>query len=181
MTPIRDIGNTCAPEYLERYPTLPTSHRKVISALQNCRSGHDGHSLYQGHNCGKHPRVKHSWGNRHCPQGQPHTTQQWLPHHLDNQLPGPHCLVPFTVPAPLRPFSRSHQRLAYQAMFTASSHARKRLAHEERFIGPNLPGFPGILHPWGRQLQDHPHIHSMVPGGGLSADRTTWRPSRASV
>jgi hypothetical protein len=65
-------------------------------------------------------------------------------------------------------------------MFTASSHALKRLAHEERFIGTNLPGFTGILHTWGRQLQYHPHIHYIVPGGGLSADRTTWLPSRAN-
>jgi Putative transposase len=65
-------------------------------------------------------------------------------------------------------------------MFKASSQALKRLAQEERFIGTNLPGFTGILHTWGRQLQYHPHIHYIVPGGGLSADRTTWRPSGAN-
>lgn len=65
-------------------------------------------------------------------------------------------------------------------MCTASSQALKRLAHEERFIGTNLPGLTGILHTWGRQLQYHPHIHSIVPGGGLSKDRTTWLPSRAN-
>jgi hypothetical protein len=86
----------------------------------------------------------------------------------------------FTVPETLRPFIRSHQRLAYQAMFTASSRALKRLATDERFIGTALPGFTGVLHTWGRQLQYHPHIHSIVPGGGLSADRTTWLPSRTN-
>jgi len=65
-------------------------------------------------------------------------------------------------------------------MFQASSLALKRLAQDERFIGTDLPGFTGVLHPWGRQLQDHPHIHSIVPGGGLSKDRTTWRPSRVN-
>jgi hypothetical protein len=88
--------------------------------------------------------------------------------------------VTFTVPETLRPFLRSHQRLASQAMCTASSHALKRLAQEERFIGTNLPGFPGILPTWGRPLQYHPHIHSIVPGGGLAKDRTTGRPSRAN-
>ncbi len=180
MTTIRDIFTAFAPEYLERYPHLPTSHHKVISAIQNCRSGHYGHSLYQCQSCGKHHRVNHSCGNRHCPQCQHHKTQQWLQHQLDKQLPGPHFLVTFTVPETLRPFLRSHQRLAYQAMFKASSQARKRLAQEERFIGTNLPGFTGILHTWGRQLQYHPHIHYIVPGGGLSEDRTTWRPSRAN-
>jgi len=174
-----DIFNPCAPESLERSPNLPTAHPKVISAIQNGRSGHDGHRLYQCQSCGKHHRVNHACGHRHCPPCQHHQTQQWLPHHLDKQLPGPHCLIPFTVPETLRPFIRSHQRLAYQALFKASSQALKRLAHEERFLGTNLPGFPGILHTWGRQLQYHPHLHSMVPGGGLSKDRPPWRPSRA--
>jgi hypothetical protein len=88
--------------------------------------------------------------------------------------------VTCTVPETLRPFIRSHPRLAYQAMFKASSQALKRLAHAERCIGTHLPGFPGLRHPWGRQLQYHPPIHSIVPGGGLSEDRTTWRPARAN-
>ena len=180
MTTISAIFNAFAPEYLARSPNLPTSHHKVISAIQNCRSGHYGHSLSQCQSCGQHHRVNHSCGNRHCPQCQHHKTQQWLQHHLDKQLPGPHFLVTFTVPETLRPFIRSHQRLAYQAMFKASSQALKRLAQEERFIGTHLPGFTGILHTWGRQLQYHPHIHSMVPGGGLSEDRKTWLPSRAN-
>src|SRR5262249_24747203 len=109
-----------------------------------------------------------------------HKPRQWLQHHLDKQLPGPHFLLTFTIPEPLRPFVRSHQRLAYQALFQASAMALKRLAHDERFIGTDLPGFTGVLHTWGRQLQYHPHIHYIVPGGGLSKDRTTWCPSRAN-
>jgi hypothetical protein len=66
-------------------------------------------------------------------------------------------------------------------MFHASAMALKRLAADERFIGTDLPGFTGVLHTWGQQLQYHPHIHDMVPGGGLSKARTTWRPSRAHV
>jgi hypothetical protein len=180
MTTLRDIFTAFAPQYLERYPHLPTSHRKVISAIQHCQSGYYGHSLYQCQSCGEKHRVNHSCGNRHCPQCQHHKTQQWLYHHLDKQLPGPHFLITFTVPETLRPFIRSHQRLAYQAMFNASSLALKRLAKDERFIGTNLPGFTGVLHTWGRQLQYHPHIHYIVPGGGLSKDRTTWLPSRAN-
>jgi len=180
MITLRDIFHAFAPEYLERYPHLPAAHRKVISAIQNCQSGHYGHSLYQCPSCGGHHRVNHSCGNRHCPQCQQHKTQQWLAHHLEKQLPGPHFLLTFTVPETLRPFIRSHQRLAYHALFQASATALKRLATDERFIGTDLPGFTGVLHTWGRQLQYHPHIHYIVPGGGLSKDRTTWRPSRAN-
>jgi hypothetical protein len=180
MTTLRDIFNAFAPEYLERYPHLPTSHRQVISAIQHCQSGHYGYSLYQCQSCGGHHRVNHSCGNRHCPQCQQHKAQQWLHHHLDKQLPGPHFLITFTVPETLRPFIRSHQRIAYQAMFKASSQALKRLAKDERFIGTALPGFTGVLHTWGRQLQYHPHIHYIVPGGGLSTGRDAWLPSRAN-
>jgi hypothetical protein len=180
MTTLREIFNAFAPEYLERYPNLPASHRKVISAIHNCRSGHYGHSLSQCPSCGAKHHVHHACGNRHCPQCQQHKTQQWLFHHLEKQLPGPHFLRTFTVPETLRPFIRSHQRIAYHAMFNASSLALKRLAKDERFIGTDLPGFLGVLHTWGRQLQYHPHIHSIVPGGGLSKDRSEWLPSRAN-
>jgi hypothetical protein len=178
MTTITDIFKAFAPEYLERYPNLPVSHQKTISAIQNCRTGHYGHSLYACQSCAQQHRVNHSCGNRHCPQCQHHKTQQWLHHQLQKHLPGPHFLITFTVPEALRPFIRSHQRIAYAALFKASATALKRLAQEERFIGTNLPGFTGILHTWGRQLQYHPHIHYIVPGGGLSKDRTTWLPSR---
>jgi len=180
MTTITDIFNAFAHEYLQRYPNLPTSHQKVISAIRNCQTGHYGHSLYECQSCGGHHRVNHSCGNRHCPQCQYHKAEQWLHKQLTNQLPGPHFLITFTVPEILRPFIRSHQRIAYQAMFMASSQALKRLAQDARFIGTNLPGFTGILHTWGRQLQYHPHIHYLVPGGGLSKDRSQWLPSRAN-
>ena len=180
MTTLRDIFTAFAPEYLERYPHLPLAHRKVISAIQQCQSGHYGYSLYQCQHCGGQHRVQHSCGNRHCPQCQQPKTQPWLQPHLDKQLPGPHFLSTFPVPEALRPLIRSHQRCAYHAMFTASAEALKRLAQEQRFIGTPFPGFTGVLHTWGRQLQYHPPIHSIVPGGGLSADRTTGLPSRAN-
>ncbi|MGE3540524.1 MAG: transposase [Candidatus Tectimicrobiota bacterium] len=87
--------------------------------------------------------------------------------------------MPFTVPEALHPCIRAHQRPAYDALCPASSRALTRLAADERFLGTDRPGFPGVLHTWGRPLQYHPHIHYIVPGGGLSKDRTTWRPSRA--
>ena len=179
MTTLRDIFTAFAPAYLERSPHLPTAHRPVISAIQHCRSGSYGHSLSPGPHCERHHRVQHACGNRHCPQCQQHTTQQWLQHRLDTQLPGPPVLRTFQVPETLRPCIRSHQRLAYHALLQASATALKRLAQDERFIGTDLPGVTGVLHTWGRQLQYHPPIHDIVPGGGLSQDRTGWLPSRA--
>jgi Putative transposase/Transposase zinc-binding domain len=179
MITIRDIFHAFANEYLERYPNLPLAHHKTLSAIVHCQSGHYGHSLSQCHSCGGPHRVHHSCGNRHCPQCQQHTTPLWLYRHLDQQLPGPHFLLTFTVPETLRSFIRSHQHIAYQSMCNASAEALQRRAKDERFIGTHLPGFTGILHTWGRQLQSHPHIHSIVPGGGRSKDRAEWLPARA--
>ncbi len=180
MTTLRDSFNALAPESLARSPTLPTSHREGISATQPCRSGPDGQSLSQGHSGGGHQRVPHACGNRHWPQCQQHITQPWLEPHLEQQRPGPSCLLTCTVPETLRPFLRSHQRLAYHALLHASTTARKRLAQDTPFIGTALPGCTGVLHTWGRQLQYHPPMHSLVPGGGPSEDRTTWRPATAN-
>ena len=179
MTTLREVFNAFAPEYRERYPHLPLSQHKAISAILHCRSGHYGHSLYRCQGCGGPYRVNHSCGKRHCPQCQHHKTQLWLHKQLAKPLPVPHFLITCTVPQALRPLLRAHPRSAYQALFKASSEALKRLAQDERFLGTHLPGFTGVLHTWGRQLQYHPHIHYIVPGGGLAKAHATWLPSRA--
>jgi hypothetical protein len=178
MTTLRDLFHVFAPPSLERYPHLPPSPRKVIHASQHCPSGHDGQSRSQCPSGGAKHRRHHACGNRHGPQGQYHKTRQCFPRHLDNHRPGPHFLITLTVPETRRAFRRSPQRLAYQALCSALAFALKRLAKDERFIGTALPGFSGVLHTWGSQLQYHPHMPYIVPGGGLSKPRTTWRPSR---
>jgi Transposase zinc-binding domain/Putative transposase len=167
MTTLRAIFTAFAPESLERSPHLPLAHRQGSSAIPQCRSGHDGHRLSPCPHCGGQPRIHHSWGHRPCPQWQQQKTHPWLAPHLEQQLPGPHFLRTCTVPEPLRPFLRSPQRMAYQARLHASATALTRLATDKRFIGTALPGFAGVLHPWGRPLQYHPPSHSSVPGGGL--------------
>jgi hypothetical protein len=179
MGAIREIFRAFAPEYLERFPDLPSQHRKVIEAILACRSGELGSTAYRCTGCGATHSVFRSCGNRHCPQCQIHKTRQWLATQLDRRLPGPHFFLTFTVPEPLRPFLRSHQRVGYAALFEASSGALKKLARDPRFLGTDLPGFTGVLHPWGRQLQFHPHIHYIAPAGGLCPDRERWLSSRA--
>jgi hypothetical protein len=89
-------------------------------------------------------------------------------------------MLTFTVPQQIRPFMRSHQRLAYSALFAASSLAMKKLAPDPKFIGADLAGFFGVLHTWGRKLQYHPHIHYVVPGGAISTQDQSWHPSSQS-
>jgi hypothetical protein len=87
-------------------------------------------------------------------------------------------MLTFTVPENLRRFIRKNQKIAYSALFKASSEAIKSLVPDEKFIGADLPGFFGVLHTWGRTLEFHPHIHYIAPGGALSTSDGLWHPSR---
>ena len=94
----------------------------------------------------KKRRVSIPCGNRHCPTCQNHKARQWLKKQLDRELPGHHFMVTFTVPSQLRRFMRSHQRIAYTALFAASSATLKKLSADEKFVGGDSPGFFGVLH-----------------------------------
>jgi hypothetical protein len=91
----------------------------------------------------------------------------------------PYFLVTFTLPVELRGVARSHQRAVYGALFRASSEALRALMADPKYIGTDRPGFFGVLHTWGRALEYHPHVHCVVPGGGLSAAGDRWLASRA--
>jgi hypothetical protein len=179
MTSIHEIFTTFGPEYLQRYATqMPKNHRKVIDAIIACRTEACGMAFYQCQSCAEPRQFHRSCGNRHCPTCQHNKTQQWLQKQIGRQLPGHHFLITFTVPEPLRYFIRQNQRVAYSALFKASSDAIKKLALDQKHIGADLPGFFGVLHTWGRTLQYHPHIHYVVSGGAIRSSDGSWHPSR---
>lgn len=179
MTSIREIFTTFGPEYLQHYGNrMPKTQRKVIDAVIACRTEACGTAFYQCDSCAEPSQFFRSCGNRHCPTCQYSKSQQWLYTQIQRQLPGHHFLITFTVPEPLRSFMRQNQRLAYSALFKASSEAIKKLALDPKHIGADLPGFFGVLHTWGRTLQYHPHIHYIVSGGALSSSDASWHPSR---
>ncbi len=180
MGAIAELCRAFGPEYLTRFPHLPLAHRQALDAISACRSGDLGSTLYRCTDpaCGHSHFVHRSCGNRHCPQCQNHKTRAWLAAQLDRKLPGPHFLITFTVPEPLREVLRRHPRVGYEALFAASSKALKTLARDPRLLGSDLPGFTGVLHTWGRALPFHPHVHYLVPGGALSPDRSRWLPAR---
>jgi len=181
MTAINKIFTTYGPEYIRRFGHhMPRGHLKVLNAITTCRTSACGLVIYRCKSCGTSHKMYRSCGNRHCPVCQNHKTRQWLQSQLKRQLPGHHFMITFTVPQSLRRSIRSHQKKAYSAMFTASSETLKAVAATTRFVGGDLPGFFGVLHTWGRQLQYHPHIHYVVPGGALSKSDGTWHPSQVS-
>jgi len=179
MGAIADIFREYGHEYLDIYnESIPGSHRKVIEAIIKCRTEAYGVDVYGCEQCGKSMVVFRSCGNRHCPTCQNHKTRQWLERQLDRELPGHHFMITFTVPEQLRRFIRSHQRIAYTALFAASSAALKKLSADEKFVGGDCPGFFGVLHTWGRQLEYHPHLHYIVPGGAFDKESGNWHSSR---
>jgi len=178
MGAIAEIFREFAPEYLRRFgDTMPQEHRKVIDAILLCRTEENGSVVYRCEECGLNHVLNRSCGNRHCPQCQSHKTTQWLERQMERMLPGHHFMMTFTVPEELRDFIRSNQRICYAALFAASSAAMKKLCLDPRHVGGDLPGFFGVLHTWGRQLQYHPHIHYVVPGGAISTANGSWRRS----
>lgn len=177
MTTIKNIFKTFGPEYLERFgQRMPAEHKKVIAAIVHCRSHHYGAMIYKCEQCGTNHLVYRGCGNRHCPGCQHHKSQQWLDKQLERQLPGHHFLITFTVSQTLARAIRSHQRIGYKALFDASADTLKKLAKDPKYVGADLTGFFGVLHTWGRQFTYHPHIHYVVPGGGLSKNGT-WNSS----
>jgi hypothetical protein len=92
-------------------------------------------------------------------------------------MPGHHFMITFTLPQQLRWFMRNNQRVAYGALFLASSHALKKLVQDPKFVGGDQPGFFGVLHTWGRTLEYHPHVHYIAVGGALSSGDRRWHPS----
>lgn len=178
MPTVADVLRRYGDEYLQRFGTrMPAEHHKVLAAIRACRTGELGTVCYACQSCGRTHVMGRSCGNRHCPTCQQHKTKDWLEKQTDRLLPCPYFLLTFTLPAELRAFVRAHQRICYAALFEASSEAIRELAADPKFIGTRRLGFFGVLHTWGRTLEYHPHVHYVVPGGGLSDDGSTWLPS----
>jgi predicted RNA-binding Zn-ribbon protein involved in translation (DUF1610 family) len=144
-----------------------------MADIERCRTQALGGHLYQCQACEQYHYSYHSCRNRHCPQCQYLAGQQWLARQQALLLPVPHFMVTFTLPEQLRSLARSHQKLIYNLLFRTSAEALQQLARDPRFVGGQI-GMVGLLHTWSRDLNYHPHVHYLVPGGGLSADGEQW-------
>jgi hypothetical protein len=177
---LADILARHGAEYIERYGSaVPLAHRRVLALLRACGTGDLGRVQWYCEGCGRSHQTPRSCGNRHCPGCQSQKNERWLEEQSERRLDVPYFLLTFTLPATLRPFVRSHQQLCYAALFRAASRALEKLARDPRFIGAARLGFTAVLHTWGRQMAYHPHLHVLVPAGGVSDDGDTWLASRA--
>jgi uncharacterized C2H2 Zn-finger protein len=173
-TIFRDYG----PAYRARFGSgLLPSHRRVMRAIEQCRTEALGGQVYACPQCDHVQYRYHSCRNRHCPKCQHQQAQQWLDRQQELRLPAPYFLLTFTLPAELRPLARHQQKLFYALLFRASAAATQQLARDPRFIGGQI-GLVGVLHTWTRDLRYHPHVHYLAPAGGIAGDGQTWRAAR---
>jgi hypothetical protein len=180
MSSLAEIIQQHGPAYQKKFAArLLPSHRRALWDLTHCRTAAFGGHLYECSSCQRPHYQYHSCPNRHCPQCQWQAGQLWLEKQQALLLPVPYFLVTFTLPQTLRPIARGNQRLVYNLLFRTAAAALQELAWDPRYVGGQL-GMVGVLHTWGRQLAYHPHVHFLVPAGGLSADRQQWLPARAN-
>ena len=162
---LRQHGELFLQEYADK---VTFQQRKVLSAIRRCRTGALGHVIFACHGCQRQHWVGRSCGNRHCPNCQHEKTQQWLQKQSDRLLPVHHFLVTFTVPEELRGLLRACPDEGYEAIFAAGAATIQELLGNPKWLGSSNVGFFGVLQTWGRDpMVYHPHVHFVVPGGGL--------------
>jgi predicted RNA-binding Zn-ribbon protein involved in translation (DUF1610 family) len=175
---LADIFRQYAPAYRQKYAAhLLASHRQAMRAIERCRTQALGGQLFACPVCGEVRYSYHSCRNRHCPKCQHQQTQDWLEVQQGLLLDVPYFLLTFTLPSELRQFASQNQKLIYNLLFRASAQATQQLARDPRFVGGQI-GMLGVLHTWTRNLAYHPHVHYLVPGGGVGSDGNTWLPAR---
>jgi hypothetical protein len=178
MSSLAHIFQRYGRQYRQKYGArLLPSHQRAMQAIEQCRTEALGGHLYTCDECQQTLYRYHSCQNRHCPQCQHQAGQRWLERQQDWLLPVSYFMITFTLPQELRRVARSHQKLMYDLLFRSSAAALQELAQDPRFVGGQI-GLVGVLQTWARDLSYHPHVHYLVPGGGVAPDGQSWRPVR---
>jgi hypothetical protein len=172
---IRKAGN----RFIERYrESLSWAQMKVLTAIERCRTAALGGHRDQCVRCGYQAISYNSCRNRHCPKCQTNAREKWLRARQQELLPVGYFHLVFSVPHALVPLIWQNQRVLFTLLFEASAATLLEVASDPKYLGAEI-GFLSILHTWGQTLQRHPHVHCVVPGGGLSPDHARWVSSRS--
>jgi hypothetical protein len=175
---VADIIRMAGSAFRQRYwKALTWPQLKVLNAITRCRTAALGGHRDQCDNCGHEPFSYNSCRNRHCPKCQTNAREKWLRRRQQELLPVVYFHIVFSVPHLLVPLIWQNRKVLFTLLFDASAAALLEVAANPERLGAEL-GFFGILHTWGQTLQQHPHIHYVVPGGGLSPDHARWISSR---
>src|SRR6188472_268306 len=147
--------------------------RRVMAAIEACRTPALGGHVEQCADCGLVRCAYNSCRNRHCPKCQGLARAAWLDARQAELLPVPYFHVVFTLPVPAAEIAFQNKRAVYAILFRAAAEALRDIAADPRHLGAEI-GAIAVLHTWGQTLHHHPHLHCIVPGGGLAPDQTRW-------
>ena len=151
--------------------------QRVLDDLAACRTAKLGGHIEECNNCDNELIAYNSCDNRHCPKCQGRKRAKWLEARCQDLLPVPYFHVVFTIPSELAPLALQNKRELYQLLLKTSAETLKEIAADPKHLGADI-GIIAILHTWGQTLTHHPHVHCVVPGGGLAPDGSCWVPSR---
>src|SRR5438105_3058017 len=146
---------------------------KAMSAIESCRTAALGGHVARCEDCSHTLIAYNSCRNRHCPKCQGASARGWLAERKAELLPVPYYHVVFTLPAPIADIAYQNKAVIYDLLFKASAETTLTIAADPKHLGARI-GFMSVLHTWGSALAHHPHVHMVVPGGGLSRDGSKW-------
>jgi hypothetical protein len=173
---VADIFRQHGPAYREAH-RLGRNEWRVMHAIEACRTSVLGGHKDKCDNCGHLEISYNSCRNRHCPKCQTLKKERWIEARSEDLLPIQYFHVVFTIPSELNRLVSMNRKVMYDLLFRSISETLMELANDPKHLGARI-GAIGILHTWGQNLMDHPHIHCIVTGGGLSADGGRWVPCR---
>lgn len=175
---VADIFRSYGAGYREVHGNaMPLRQHRMMKAVEVCRTAELGGHVEECDECGTTKISYNSCRNRHCPKCQCLDKERWLVARKRDILPTHYFHVVFTLPEALRPIALRNQRGVYNILFLAVSETLKELARDPKHLGAEI-GLIALLHTWTQTLLDHPHVHCIVPGGGLSLDRRRWSSSK---
>lgn len=160
-------------DYLNSLENISREQWKVVNALISCRTAKLGGHVYQCDHCGRRENQYNSCRNRHCPKCQALAKAKWLHARMEELLPVQYFHVVFTIPDIFNRIALCNKKVVYDLLFKAVKETLLEAAKNPKNLDARI-GFLAVLHTWGQNLLDHPHIHCVVPGGGLSVDGTKW-------
>lgn len=176
---VADIFRLHAPAWrTEQRGHLSLAQLKVMSAIEQCRSAALGGHVLRCEGCGTDQIAYNSCRNRHCPKCQSTAAQRWLDARQADLLPVEYFHVVFTLPAPIADLAYQNKAALYGLLFDLAAEVLLKIAGDPKHLGARI-GATLVLHTWGTALTHHPHVHGIVPGGGLAADSTRWVACRA--
>src|ERR1700726_4383170 len=174
---VADLIRTAGSAFLERNRHwLSWKHIKVLLAIARCRTAALGGHLDECTRCGHRAISFNSCRNRHCPKCQEGARDRWLAARRQELLPTRYVRVVFTLPRHLAPVVLQNKKVLYDLLFRTSAETLLEVARNPKRLGAEI-GFFSVLHTWNQKLETHPHVHCVVPAGGLSPDHACWVPA----